>query len=146
MPAYSTLRTFIDSLRTGQTNITRSLDQILSNPGEYRDNEHYDWISQPDALRKPMPGWLRRMLRDAGVSEPEIDHIDRWPNAQKELVRQRIVESIDNDRPMHFRWELHDGDKPANTVDTDSNVVTFKSPRAGVHLSNLNLGAIHVDA
>ena len=146
MPAYSTLRTFIDSLRTGETNITRSLESLLNNPvkrGDYGDRVRTLDVTQP------FPAWLREELLAAGMKMKEVNHVERWPNAGKELVRRELQAAIGANGTLRFTWELFDGDDPDTEVrqrqGADTRIV-FKSPRKGVQLSHLNHGAIHVDA
>jgi hypothetical protein len=146
MPAYSTLRTFIDSLRTGETNITHSLESLLNNPEKRRaragDVQNLD-VSQP------FPEWLREEFRNAGMSEKEINHIESWPNTGKEIVRSELQAAIGTNGTLRFNWEIFDGDHPETAVrsrDGANARIVFQSPRTGVQLHHFNFGAIHVDA
>jgi len=147
MPAYSTLRTFIAALKTGQTNITRSLEGLI-NDDEKRQG-HAWRVRNAGVFDGAFDPWLREMLGDAGLSTPEIDHVERWPDPQKETVRQEIVAAIDDNRTLGFNWEIWEGADPVSDVREETpgtRRVVFRSPRAGVRLSGVNFGSIHVDA
>lgn len=150
MPPYSTLKTFVTSLKTGRTNITESLDRLMTNPGRHLTHAHFADLQVENAFNAPLPGWARTALRSSGMTEPEIDHIDVWPDVQKEAVRQKMVAAIESDRPIRFRWELYGGDAPVNEAgedqETGATVIVFRSPGNGVKLSPLNIGLIRVQA
>lgn len=151
MPAYSTIKTFVKAIQSGRTNITLTLDKLMANPGGYTTNVNFSVMSTSGALNNPMPEWLRGMLIANGMKPEEADHIDdAWPDAQKELVRQKIESAITSNRPMRFFWELFDGQAPINEFqDPDASggiTVTFKSPRSGVVVSSLTYGDIKVKA
>jgi hypothetical protein len=134
MPPYSRLQTFVDALKTGETNITRSLDRLVNDPTQ-RD-EHVDYVNTANSFSS-FPDWLRGELANAGMSPEEIAHIERWPNEEKELVRIQIVHAINDNRPLRFGWELYDGGRPRTDVrrspGRDTRIV-FRSPRAGVRV------------
>ena len=147
MPAYSTLRTFVEAVRSGLTNITSCLETAVNDPQNRLD--HAADMSSPAVASGPFPSWLRSILGSAGMSQAEIDHMERWPDSQKEIVRLEIVSAIQGNRPLRFGWELHGGDTPLSEVRHDANQdvrVVFRSPRKGVLLSGLNYGSIHVEA
>lgn len=146
MPAYSKLSTFIESLRTGRTNITQTLETLLSDRESLREHPEWETFRDTQMLSDAMPQWLRDLLAEAGMSDPEIDHIDlHWPAAQKERVRQWIVEAIREDYPLKFRWELFDGDDPVNELtEKEGRTVIFKSPRAGIRISGIHVWYVHV--
>ena len=132
MPPYSKLHTFIDALKTGETNITRCLDRLVNNPQKRR--EHFDFAKQVNAFSN-FPGWLRDELSQAGMSQEEIDHIQRWPTEEKETVRIQIVDAVQEKRPLRFGWELYEGGRPVSDVRREAGRdtrVVFRSPRAGV--------------
>jgi hypothetical protein len=148
MPPYSSLRDFIDALSTGNTNITRVLERVSNDPGQR--NQHLPQISQPGAFNGHIPQWICTELTQAGMTQAEIDHIEqRWPDAQKETVRALLYEAWTGDRPIHFSWELHEGDDPRTEVRRDANQdvrVVFRSPRKGVRMKGaIRIGEVHVD-
>jgi hypothetical protein len=142
MPPYSKLQTFVDALKTGETNITRSLDRLINDPQKRRD--HSDFVKKVNAFSS-FPDWLRTELAQAGMSTDEINHIERWPNEEKEQVRIQIVDAIQENRPLRFGWELYEGGRPTTDVrrepGRDARVV-FRSPRAGVRVHG---DEVHVD-
>ena len=146
MPAYSSLRTFVNSLRTGQTNITETFVKALADP-------NFD-PSQSDADSKvvPLSPWIVTQLKRHGMEQDEIDHLNNeWPSAKKYLVRQWVHAAVTANpkRSVAFSWELFAGDDPDNSmVDPgapDPVSITFLSPRQGVRLSRLNFGSAHVE-
>ena len=145
MPAYSTLRTFIDSLRTGETNITRCLEALLNNPN--KRNDRAGEIRTLD-VSQPFPEWLRQEFLGSGMKMQEVEHIERWPQAGKELVRRELEAAITSNGTLRFTWEIFGGDQPETHVERDGQGarIVFRSPRKGVHLSHMNYGEIHVDA
>lgn len=149
MPPFSTIRTFVKALQTGRTNITESLDRLMTNPSRHQQHPQFSEITSAQAL-DTLPAWVRQLLRDHGMTDPEMDHIDAWPNGQKELVRQKVVAAVQSDRQVHFLWELHDDATPANDIqDPDAAghiTIRFRSPRHGVKLSSITFGDIKVEA
>jgi hypothetical protein len=147
MPPYSSLRTFIQALTTGRTNITYVLEQMASDPG--CKQRLAGEIAQPGAFSHPISQTLHQELIQSGMTEPEVAHMERWPNEQKESVRTQIDSAWKNGQPLHFSWELHDGDDPATELRRDANQdvrIVFRSPRKGVRItSRINLGEIMVE-
>lgn len=147
MPANGTLRSFINALTSGQTNITRCLERLANDPT--RRQKYAADINAPHAAVGQLPGWLRNEMVQAGMSQAEVDHAERWPDAEKEKVRRQVAEAIRDERPLHFGWELYDGDDPVSEVRRDPNQdvrVVFRSPRKGVKLSLVNHGSVSVEA
>src|SRR5438309_5670166 len=145
MPAYSTIHSFINAIKSGNTNITQCLER-LANDVAKRQKYHAD-ISAPHGAVGHLPGWLRNEMVQTGMSQPEVDHVERWPDDEKEKARVQIVEAIRDERVIHFSWELYDGDRPLTEVRRDPNQdvrLVFRSPREGVKLSLLNFGDISV--
>lgn len=147
MPPNTTLREFIHALATGDTNVTCVLERLANN-AEQRA-AHTEDIGRPGAFNGRLPEWLRIACIQNGMTSAELDHIERWPDAQKEIVRSQIDQASAHGRPIHFSWELHAGDDPLSEVrrDQDQDVrIVFLSPRKGVKLSSkINLGDITVD-
>lgn len=142
MPPYCSMRVFIDALNTGRTNVTRALDTLAATQGLAA---HADFAalssegalsSAPGAGSSALPAWARSHLR--GLSASELRHIDAWPDAHKELVRQALVAGIQG-RKVRFAWELHSGDADETQVEglegAGDVTVTFRSPRGRVRMS-----------
>ncbi|MEX0682544.1 MAG: hypothetical protein WD904_03015 [Dehalococcoidia bacterium] len=147
MPPYSTLRTFIDALRTGETNITQCLENVTNNRA-LRD-AHLAEVQTPNAFDGALPQWLCDALDQAGMSNDEIRHIERWPAREKEIVRQQVALSIGDNRTLRYGWELQDGDAPVSDVrvqNSNEAVIIFRSPRSGVHLKTVNFGFVDIEA
>lgn len=147
MPPFSTLRTFVNSLKSGETNITRSLERLVRD--DKKREKYREWVDRPNSLDGEFPPWLRTELVQAGMKEAEIEHIQDWPDSQKEVVRAQISGAVKDKRPLRFGWELYDGKHPKSDVrrDSDQEVrIVFQSPREGVELSFVNYGKVRVKA
>jgi len=133
MPPYSKIQTFVDALKTGETNITRSIDK-LANDGDKRA-KYLTSIQKRNAFDS-FPTWLRRELRVAGMRKAEIDHVERWPKKEKESVRVEIVAAIEKKRKLHFGWEIYDGRRPVSDIRHEgrSTRIVFRSPRSGLYV------------
>lgn len=150
MPETSTIRKFIAAVQTGRTNTTKALEMLFTNPGRHRTHTNFGDLSVAGALNKPLAAWAKAVLRALGLSDPELAHIEDWPDTEKEEVRKALVVAIQADRNVRFLWELHDvagSDNRVTNVDGPGDItVTFRSPRANVRLtSTVNLGEIIVD-
>jgi hypothetical protein len=147
MPSYSTLRLFVNAIKTGDTNITQGLERLANDPAKRQ--QYLNDINAAQTAVGALPGWLQIELIQAGLSQAEVDHCSRWPDAEKEKVRQRVADAIPEGRNIHFSWELWDGNDPDSDVrrDPDQDVrIVFRSPRKGVKLSLVNFGDISVEA
>ncbi len=142
MPPYSSIRTFITALQTGRTNITESLERLMSDHAALRQHPHFQDFRRGRAADAPMPAWTKAALRASGMKNEEIAHIDGWPDLEKDVVRAVMAGAVDAERTVHFFWELHRG-AAAQTEIIDPDewgdvTVIFRSPRAGVQLSANN--------
>lgn len=142
MPAYSSLRTFIEALRTGDTNITRTLRRAIAREGValIRDRASVDPHLSDD---------LREVLARYGMATEEIDHIENeWPPEKRNEAREWVLAAADENRSVAFSWELFAGANPANRMDDpgapEPVLITFQSPRKGVNLSWPNFGQVKV--
>jgi hypothetical protein len=134
----STLRTFVESVHTGQTNITRVLSKLMQYPARWQDNTG-------DITVDPLSSFLNAQFSAPGRMTPEeVSHIEhQWPMAQKETLRDEVIRAIQADRRMVFKWGLTSDDEPRTDVawppdNTPLDVpvlVTFLSPRRGVTYS-----------
>jgi hypothetical protein len=148
MPPYTTLRDFISALATGDTNITRVLEQLANDATLRKDVNATASINKPNGF-DDLPGWFSTACVQRGMNEDEVNHIAAWPNPQKETVRSQIAAAWSQNRPIHFSWELYEGDDALSELrrDPDSEVrIVFRSPRKGVHLdSRIRIGEVRVD-
>ena len=150
MPPFTTLRDFISALATGDTNITRVLERLANDSILQADAEARASISSPNGFQE-LPPWFVTACIQRGMSQEEVDHIAVWPNLQKEVVRSQIATAWGPPvQPIHFSWELYEGDDALSEVRRDQDTahvrVVFRSPRKGVHLdSHIRIGEVKVD-
>lgn len=158
MPGGSTIRQFVQDLHDRKSNIARALDVLVGNkPGRHKDDPDPDvqtvvaWLRGDHALDQPLIPEARTILGNLHVSPAELDHIDGWPDGQKNDVRERLVHAIDNDHPFDFYWELHGGAQEQTVVpplpppDPRGDIV-FRSPREKVSVGSVvTFGAVNVD-
>ena len=145
MPAYSTLKTFVRALRTGETNITKKLTEALAAEGTAL-------ITEQESVDPDLSEDLKELFANYGMKPEEIAHIENeWDGPLRNEVRVWILNAYGASpaQPVTFSWALFDGEGPENDrVDpggADPVSVTFLSPRKGVKLSWLNYGDISVD-
>ena len=143
MPAYSSLKTFIQSLKTGETNITKTFAKALAAEG-------VDNISDDTCIDPHLSDWLKSALAKHGMKPEEIAHLENdWPMEKKKEVRLWIVSAVQASRSVAFSWELFAGANPSNRKDDgdppEPVSITFQSPRKGVRLSGMNYGQVKVD-
>ncbi len=141
MPDMSTIKTFVKALKTGMTKTTKALDKC-----DYAS--HLDELRKPHALDKPLPGWARGALQPP-LSDAELDHIDDWPDGQKDLVREAIVTAAENKRKLQFFWELHSGTDEETDIQglagAGTTTIRFRSPRSKLRVSMATFGDISVN-
>ncbi len=145
MPAYSTLKKFIEALSTGETHITQTLAKALVAEG-------VGVISSQSSVDPDLSDELKDIFATYGMKPEEIAHIEKeWTGKKRNEVREWILAAYGASQPqaVTFSWALFDGDDPENKkVDPgapDPVSVTFLSPRKGVKLSWLNYGDVTVD-
>jgi hypothetical protein len=136
----STLRTFLQAVNSGQTNITRVLTLLMQYPAQWQGSMADIEVSPNLSL------FLNAQFGAAGRMIPqEIAHIENhWPMPQKEALLTELLRAIEVGRPMVFKWTLTSANDPATDVvwppdNTPLDVpvhVTFRSPRAGVRYSD----------
>ena len=163
MPPDTTLRTFIEAVKTQETNTTKVLGRIFANPGQYQGTPFFNWLNQPDALSgnaianalaqpvdQPLPQQVRTDL--LALSQSELNHLDDWdPQDKEQRLRPALVTAISANRPVHFRWQVHPDNveqsdiNPAGAAGQGAITIKFLSPRANVKLSALNFGDVKVD-
>ncbi len=139
MPEESTIKKFVNAIQTGRTHTTKALDSVDFHP-------HLGALGTPNVV-DTLPDWARAALQPT-LSDAELDHIDSWPNDQKELVRRAVVTATQANRKVQFFWELHSGPNEATDIRDDGKgeiTVTFRSPRSKVRVSTATFGDISVD-
>lgn len=61
-------------------------------------------------------------------SQREIDHVNRWPDAQLEILRQVVLEAIRQKRPTFYDWQFEDEAQGMTIRDNGLAVyITFRS-------------------
>ena len=156
MPDSTPIKKFIESLRTGQTDITKALDGIfdlgiraditagrdpLLTPGDFTPadlTDFKDTAGQPNHFNL-LPAYAEKMMNARNVNLGEIAHIKNWPKNHKKKIREALVKALNDGRAVYFFWELYEGD--FETVDikesgsTNPIIITFMSPRKNVSLA-----------
>ena len=158
MPAYTPIREFIDALRSGQTNMTKRLEYLVTNwgaiPQSVKDN------FQTGSLHPAFPPSVRDLLKGTGYTGPmattnplkeeEVTHMEEWVEAEKNSVREWILAAVQAGQPIQFFWELHrEPGKPGKgdfaVRDPGPSVrITFRTYAQRVELgwNGINLGSI----
>ncbi len=141
MPVYSSLRTFIKSLKTGETNTTQTFARALAAEG-------VDPISNKASVDPHLSAQLKDILARHGMTPGEIDHVKKWPANKRNQARLWILAAVAANRSVAFSWELFDGNVSANRRNQppppEPVRITFRSPREGVTLSQSHAGQVHV--
>jgi hypothetical protein len=132
MPPGTTLRTFIEAIKTGQTKTTKALDSFFENPGGLEHHTGRDDFRNAGAFNV-LPVWAKNALK-SNLSTAELDHIDSWPNDQKDNVRAKLDQAIHYSRnAVHFFWQpYHGSSEEVEIIDPDVDgdiTIIFKSPR-----------------
>ena len=138
MPPFSTLKTYVKAVNSGNTNITRVLTTLMQDPEQ--------WAGEDLTVDPGLSAFLRGEFGAPGrMTETEVQHIEiEWPTAQKEALRLVAVDAIEEGRPMVFKWGLTSGsdpvtdivEPPAGAPLTVPILVTFRSPKSGVTFSD----------
>jgi hypothetical protein len=134
VPPYSTLKTYLQAVNTGQTNITRVLTTLMQYPAQWRGKQ----IEVNPHLSKDVSDEFKAPGR---MTSDEINHIEnQWPMAQKQDLLTAVLTAIEAKRPMVFKWTLTTDPTPKTDIvwppnDAPPTVpvqVTFRSPADGV--------------
>jgi len=154
MPGASTIRQFVQDLHDRKSNIARVFDQLFgTNPGRHKPptgdadvDKVVAWLKTPGSL-PPLSPEARSLLQGLGLSPAELSHIDGWPDGQRNDVRDRLVDAIENDNPYHFFWELHSGTTEDTVIPPlGGGDIVFRSPREKVSVGSVvTFGAVNVD-
>ena len=155
MPEYSSIKAFVNAVKTRRTKPTKVLDALFSSPAGYQGTPLLQSLRHAHAL-DDLPQWAKDELVKPGQSDPELAlsaaelaHINSWPDDEKEKVRAAIVAAVDGARNITFLWELHDGALSVTQVDglagTGAITARFLSPRANIRKGGTTYGEVHVD-
>ncbi len=141
MPEMSSAMAFVTALKTRRTNSTKALDVLFAKDPVSETHPQFvnpnfaklqDVHALSSGLGGTLPPWAKEELLAVGLSLPEIDHVGQWPVAQRETVREALVKVIEDNKPVEFFWDLHDGAVEDTAVSGDT--ITFLSPRANVRV------------
>ena len=141
MPAGTSWATFNQARLTGVTKTTQALDALYTERAG----------SRVAALRTGPFGGLPELFRTAldskGLSPLELDHILKWPDDQKEKVREAVVTALDSNRAVRFVWKLHDGGGELTDIRITSRgtIITFLSPWSKVRPPGARSGPVAPD-
>jgi hypothetical protein len=124
----------MEALRTGRGPTTRALDLIFTPP---YSGIGFDEVQQADALNTPLADWGIDLMLNHGAGLAEVLHIDAWPNAMKESLRQEILApAVAGGLKVRFFWEPHAGAGavwvPREPAVPGELAVTFRTPRSEI--------------
>ena len=142
MPAGTSWATFNQARLSGVTKTTQALDALYTARN----------ATLVAALRTASPfGGLPEPFRTAldskGLSPLELDHILKWPDDQKERVREAVVAALDSNLAVRFVWKLHDGGNERTVIRTtgQGTIITFSSPWSKVRPPEARSGPVTPD-
>jgi hypothetical protein len=130
MTVFFELRSLINSVRERQIAITQVLERLANDP-EVRKRTR-DLVAEAHTFDGDIPAWLRDLMLEEGLSEEEVAHAGRWPDAQKEIARMELLNAYDNEQPVHFAWDLHRGIRrftKVNERDNGETEIVFSDPK-----------------
>lgn len=147
MPEDSTIKEFVTALQTRESKTTRALTKFFTRSG--RHSNRFPGLRQQGRLNVLSP-IARRELRAMGLQNRHITHINQWPKAQKEQVRNALLTAVNSNRNIRFFWELYGGSKEETEItDTGSGPIriVFRSPQTNVRVSSAaaTFGEVKVD-
>jgi hypothetical protein len=143
MPAYSTLKDFVEAIKTGKTHITRRFDLFFSPPAAVTGHPDWGKFSTENWSSGP-PLWLGAFLDSIGLTPPEINHVLLWPGPELEKARDAAVRAVSGSgvvqgKAPKFFWELSNGLTP-QTIERVSSAgipeIVFLSPRTAVVITH----------
>ncbi len=128
MPVATTWATFYQAVQTGITKTTEALETLYK-AHKGQSTALVALAETPNGFAG-MPNAIRTALEQEGLSEPEILHVEKWPDNQKEDVRLALLDAMNSDRAVLSRWKLHNGSKEDTIIETSGNLttITFYSP------------------
>ncbi len=136
MPVTTTMQDLIKALKTGKTRVMDALDKLFGSPSARQNlvaalGAH---LADFQAGFGHLPEWAVAILTSAphNLTIPDdIDHINAWPQWDKDKVREEIIKNIGTAITLDFQWGLWDG--PGETVEIKTagsvTAIRFLSPR-----------------
>ena len=131
MPTFmTTAEEFLKEMREAQTPFTRRMNELFAQPGGLKKEfpKEYETLRAPGGLDRLSAG-LKDLLMQI---DEEYTAIRSWPAEQKEQLRLKLVDAIDQNRTVHFSWELYRGEHEiTEIVDPGPGrgiSITFRSP------------------
>jgi len=142
MPAGTNWATFNQARLTGVTKTTQALDALYTE----RDARLVAALRTASPFGG-LPEPFRTALDSKGLSPLELDHILKWPDDQKERVREAVVTALDSNRAVRFVWKLHDGGGERTEIRTtgQGTIITFSSPWSKVRPPGARSGPVTPD-
>jgi hypothetical protein len=137
MAPMSSIRTFINALKTGETRTTRALNRVIAERRSAAADERRAALRHPGAMAAPLQPPLRDALRSAALPDEMITEcIDRWPDDHKERVRRALVKALAEGHRVRFAWGLTDADHLQTEIRTSGRTVTVSalSPRSSLRV------------
>ena len=152
MPEPSTIKKFVESLKTGETNTTKVLEKLFGSQQALQALSNHPNVTNGDLARANalssganggLPVWAKQELQGQGpasgllgglrLSDKELEHIDSWPAPQRDRVRGALAAAVSSGNPVHFSWELHAGnaeetEPPAPAI---TSAFAARGPRCG---------------
>jgi hypothetical protein len=148
MPERSSIQSFINAIKTGQTTITRGLQRLW----DERNTLDPALLNRVTTLTlSPLDAAVKTALGQRGLGTKELDHIDEWPDSEKQKVRTAILQARNSDPQRHieFSWELYNGTVSVAQIDNlhgpGAIRIRFRSPRDNVRVATDLTGELHVD-
>ena len=135
MPPRSTVKEFVTALQTRESKTTKALTKYFTRSG--RHSGRLPELRRRGALNV-LPTWARKDLKKLGLENRHLAHINQWPRAHKEELRRALVLAIENNRNVHFFWELHGGRREETEIiapKTGTIGVISRSPQRNVRVS-----------
>jgi hypothetical protein len=152
MAPMSSIRTFINALKTGETRTTRALNKVVADRRSAAAHERRAALGHSGAMDAPLQPPFRDALRSAALPDEMITEcIDRWPDDHKERVRRALVKALKEGQRVQFAWGLTDGDDLRTEIRTTGGTVTVSalSPRSSLRVyddDQVNVAPVRVPA
>jgi hypothetical protein len=102
----------LSNYRTRQVEVEREIEDVLKD----------DTIPTKDIVKRMIDGIT------IATSPRELEHVQRWPNGQLEILRQVVLQAVRQKRPTFYDWQ-YENDLPGISVRDNGLAVyvTFRS-------------------
>ena len=142
MPEQTPIGKFLATLKSGETNTTTALEHIFNEISP--TSEIFVWLKTAD-LSQPLPTGpvdVRKFLREQGLSNKEIDHIDGWLKEPKEAARDAVVAAVTAEPrvAIQHRWGITHGPKAVVDLPTADNGQTLTYLNSHERIDSRNVG------